>query len=143
MKTRPVTMTAAATANTPLPEAPSVPSSPEPSEAVERLSPWASDSSPSVAVAGSAASSIELERAGASLPSVSSPVSVSANPAADRLLLPREEPPDAPPAVLPEELPPDALLPAEALPVPEEVPDDLPDAAVTIVAFMSVLFPAV
>ena len=120
MKTRPVTMTAAATANTPLPEAPSVPSSPDPSEAVERLSPWASDSSPSVAVAGSAASSMELERAGASLPSVSSPVSVSAKPAADRL-----------------------LLPADALPVPEEVPEELPDAAVTIVAFMSVLFPAV
>ena len=139
MKTRPVAMTAAATANTPLPEAPSVPYSP--SEAVERLSPWASDSSPSVA--GSAASSMELERAGASLPSVSSPVFVSAKPAADRLLLPREEPPDAPPAVLPEELPPAVLLPADALPVPEEVPEELPDAAVTMVAFMSVLFPAV
>lgn len=117
------------------------------SSAVERLSPWASLSSESVAVSadGSAASSIELDRAGAVLSS-SDELSVSREvPEESPALLCREEPE---PAELPEEELPLWLLPEELLPdelLPDELlPDELlPDAAVTIVAFISVLFPAV
>ena len=107
------------------------------SSAVDRLSPWAPFSSVSVteSVEGVAASSMELDSSGAVLPELLlDESSVSEDPEEESpALLCREEPE----VLLPELLLPEELLPDEVLP---ELP--LPDASVTMVAFISVLFPA-
>ena len=107
------------------------------SSAVDRLSPWAPFSSVSVAESadGVAAFSMELDSSGAVLPKLLlDESSVSEDPEEESpALLCREEP---------EVLLPELLLPEELL--PDEVPPELllPDASVTMVAFISVLFPA-
>ena len=107
------------------------------SSAVDRLSPWAPFSSVSVAESadGVAASSMELDSSGAVLSELlSEESSVSKDPEEESpALLCREEPE----VLLPELLLPEELLPDELL--PELL---LPDASVTMVAFISVLFPA-
>ena len=117
--------------------------------AVDRLSPWAPFSSVSVteSVEGVAASSMELDSSGAVLSELlSDESSVSEDPEEESpALLCREEPElDEPlPELLSVLLLPELLLPEELL--PDEVPPELllPDASVTMVAFISVLFPAV
>ena len=123
-------MTAAPTAKAPLPPELPASSAPEASPAVDRLNPWASLSSASEAesAAGAAASSMELDSAGASLPAVSSILlSESDEPEVLSPLLPCS---DAPVPAVPVPLP---ELPLPVLPVPPaaaapdaEVP--LPDA---------------
>ena len=107
------------------------------SSAVDRLSPWAPFNSVSVAesACGGAASSMELDSSGAVLSELLlDESSVSEDPEEESpALLCREEPE----VLLPELLLPEELLPDEVLP---ELP--LPDASVTMVAFISVLFPA-
>ena len=107
------------------------------SSAVDRLSPWAPFSSVSVTESadGVAAFSMELDSSGAVLPKLLlDESSVSEDPEEESpALLCREEPE----VLLPELLLPEELLPDEVLP---ELP--LPDASVTMVAFISVLFPA-
>ena len=107
------------------------------SSAVDRLSPWAPFSSVSVteSVEGVAASSMDVVSSGALRPELLfDESSVSEDPEEESpALLCREEP---------EVLLPELLLPEELL--PDEVPPELllPDASVTMVAFISVLFPA-
>lgn len=113
------------------------------SSAVDRLSPWAPFSSVSVAESadGVAASSMELDSSGAVLSELlSEESSVSKDPEEESpALLCREKPEleEPLPELLPVLLLPEELLPDEVL--PELL---LPDASVTMVAFISVLFPA-
>lgn len=137
-------VTAAPTAKGPFPPDPLSVSEAEACSAVDRLKPWTSFSSVSAALSpeGAAASSMELDNAGAS--SVSSPSSevwLSSEPEELKLPLCREDP-AVPVPVFP--------LPVSVLPLPDppalpELPPDvlLPEAEVTIAAFISVLFPAV
>ena len=113
------------------------------SSAVDRLSPWAPFNSVSVAesACGGAASSMELDSSGAVLSELlpdEFPVSEDPEEESPALLC-REEPEleEPPPELLPVLLLPEELLPDEVL--PELL---FPDASVTMVAFISVLFPA-
>ena len=139
IRTSPETVTAAPMANALFPpELPVSSASSDASAPVDRLNPWASFNSVSVEVIGWAALSMELDSAGASV--LLSPASVSEEPEADDPWPLWTEAPGKPEIPLPALAAPalplsEAVLPAAASPLPED--------AVTIVAFMSVLFPAV